>query len=78
MDFSNNQSENQALPCFVAERTSQMSHTKHMILESDFCEWVVCLGGVVLPKVSTNQPSQVSETFIVILFCSTFIHILVT
>ena len=33
--------------------SNQLSHTRHMIVESDLCEKVTCIGGVLLSNVAS-------------------------
>ncbi|WAR08077.1 MDN1-like protein [Mya arenaria] len=39
----------------VPELTNEVSHTRHMILETDFCDKVTCVGGVLLSKKKTES-----------------------
>ncbi|XP_052242535.1 midasin-like [Dreissena polymorpha] len=40
---------------FVPEHTNELSHTRHMILGSDFCDKVTCVGGVLLSRIPVSQ-----------------------
>ncbi|KAH3728737.1 hypothetical protein DPMN_054698 [Dreissena polymorpha] len=45
---------------FVPEHTNELSHTRHMILGSDFCDKVICVGGVLLSRIQVSQSDMVS------------------